>query len=243
MYENKLLLKRVDLLKSIPDSFQFMHLYPLCFTKNITVITGENGVGKSTILEALAVKLGCPAEGGSKNFNFATENTHLDYTKHLRISKSSIKIEDVFFYRSETYYNLLSEMRNLDSELSFDPKINSYYGGKDLHTISHGESMRALFFNRFRAKGLYILDEPEASLSIASQIDFVERIIQLAKEGAQFIIATHSPVIMLMPDIELIQITDNNYRYVNFTDTNIYYLYKEILESKGSFLKDIISTQ
>lgn len=241
MYENKPLLKRVDLLSSIPDSFQFMHLYPLCFTKNITVITGENGVGKSTILEALAVKLGCPAEGGSKNFNFATENTHLDYTKHLRISKSSTKIEDVFFYRSETYYNLLSEMRNLDSELSFDPKINSYYGGKDLHTISHGESMRALFFNRFRGKGLYILDEPEASLSIASQIDFVERIIQLAKEGAQFIIATHSPVIMLMPDIELIQITDNNYRYVNFTDTNIYYLYKEILESKGSFLKDIIS--
>lgn len=242
MYENTPMLKRIDLLNTIHHDFPFMHLYPLCFTKNITVITGENGAGKSTILEALAVKLGCPAEGGSINFHYETENTHLDYTKHLRISKSGKKIEDIFFYRSETYYNLLTEMRNLDSELSFDPKINSYYGGRDLHTISHGESMRALFFNRFRGGGLYILDEPEASLSIASQIDFVERIIQLAKEGAQFIIATHSPVIMLMPDIDLIQITENNYRYVDFINTNIYYLYKEILESKGEFLKNIINT-
>ena len=242
MNENTPMLKRIDLLNTIPHSFPFMHLYPLCFTKNITVITGENGAGKSTILEALAVKLGCPAEGGSINFHYETENTHLDYTRHLRVSKSGKKIEDIFFYRSETYYNLLTEMRNLDSELSFDPKINSYYGGRDLHTISHGESMRALFFNRFRGGGLYILDEPEASLSIASQIDFVERIIQLAKEGAQFIIATHSPVIMLMPDIDLIQITENNYRYVDFINTNIYYLYKEILESKGEFLKNIINT-
>lgn len=239
-FNTSLIIKRIELLKTIPNNFDFLHLFPFDFTKNITVITGENGIGKSTLLEALAVKMGCPAEGGSVNFYYKTEDTHYDYTEHLKIIKTGKKINDIFFYRAETFYTFLSEMRKLDSTFSFDPQIKSYYGGRDLHTVSHGESMKALFNYRFKPNGLYILDEPEASLSISSQIDFIERIQKLAKEDAQFIIATHSPILMLMPNIELFQITTNSIKEINFKDTNIYYLYNEILKSKGEFIKNII---
>ncbi|WP_017395271.1 AAA family ATPase [Acinetobacter haemolyticus] len=239
----KPLLTKVELLNTIPDDFPFLHLYPLEFKKNITVITGENGSGKSTILEALALKFGCSAEGGTVNFNYKTEDTHLDYSSHLRIQKSPRRIRDIFFYRSETYYNFLTEMRQLDNAPSFGPPIRNFYGGKDLHTLSHGEAMKALIDHRFRAEGLYILDEPESALSVNNQINFVEKVIQLSKQGAQFIIATHSPILMLMPDIQLLQLNENSLREVNFTDTHIYYMYKEIINSNGDYLNQIIDIE
>ncbi|MCU4414049.1 AAA family ATPase [Acinetobacter sp. WU_MDCI_Axc73] len=237
------LLSKVELLNSIPDDFPFLHLYPMQFRKNITIITGENGSGKSTLLECLALKFGCPPEGGSANFNFKTEDTHFDYAQHVRISKTTQRIKDVFFYRSETYYNFLTEMRELDKDPEAGAPIRMYYGGRDLHTLSHGQAMRALYENRFREGGLYILDEPESALSISNQINFVEKILQLSQLGAQFIIATHSPILMLIPDIQLIQITENNHREINFVDSHIYYMYKEILNSKGGFLKDMMNTE
>lgn len=237
------LLSKVELLSSIADDFPFLHLYPMQFRKNITVITGENGSGKSTLLECLALKFGCPPEGGSANFNFRTEDTHFDYTQHVRISKTTQKIRDVFFYRSETYYNFLTEMRHLDEDPEGGVNIRMYYGGRDLHTLSHGQAMRALYEHRFGEGGLYILDEPESALSIANQINFVEKILQLSRKDTQFIIATHSPILMLMPDIQLIQITENSHREINFTDSHIYYMYKEILNSQGNFLKQIINIE
>lgn len=240
MLKNSPFLMKVELLQSIPDDFPFFHLYPLHFKKNITIIVGENGVGKSTILEALAVKFGCPAEGGSVNFNFSTENTHLDYTQHLRIAKNGKKIKDTFFYRSETFYTFLSEMRRLDNDPEGGNKINTYYGGRDLHTVSHGESMVALYSHRFRDQSLYFLDEPEASLSIANQISFVERVLQLSQQGTQFIIATHSPIIMAMPEATLLQVTPNSKYETTFAETKHYYLLKELIESKGEFLRHIV---
>ena len=244
MLQNSPLLMKVELLQSIPNDFPFLHLYPLHFKKNITIIIGENGVGKSTILEALAVKFGCPAEGGSVNFNFSTENTHLDYTQHLRIAKNGKKIKDIFFYRSETFYTFLSEMRRLDSDTSHyaGTPIKTYYGGRDLHTVSHGESMIALYSHRFKDQSLYFLDEPEASLSIANQINFAERVLQLSQQGSQFIIATHSPIIMAIPEATLLQITSNSKYETTFADTNQYYLLKELIDSKGDFLKNILNS-
>lgn len=103
--------------------------------------------------------------------------------------------------------------------------------------------MKALIDHRFRAEGLYILDEPESALSVNNQINFVEKVIQLSKQGAQFIIATHSPILMLMPDIQLLQLNENSLREVNFTDTHIYYMYKEIINSNGDFLNQIIDIE
>ncbi|MBJ9578321.1 AAA family ATPase [Acinetobacter baumannii] len=238
--EDKPLLFKVELLSSIQEDFPFLHLFPFNFSRNITILTGENGTGKSTFLEALALKLGCPAEGGSINFNYKTDDTHVDFTKHVRLAKSGKKIKDVFFFRSETFYTFLSEMRRLDSDSEGGGKINNYYGGRDLHTLSHGEAMMALVNNRFKGDSLYILDEPEVALSIANQINFIEKLLQLSKKGAQFVIATHSPLLMMMPDADLVQFTNNSKYEINFCDTNNFYILKELFSSEGEFLKKII---
>jgi predicted ATPase len=172
-------------LKSEPSDFRFVvNFFPLEFENNITVIVGENGCGKSTLLEAIAVKLGCNAEGGGRNFNFSTESTHSSLHTHLQLSKGYRKEKDLFFYRAETFYNLNTEIRRLDACGSFDPQIKNYYGGTDLHLLSHGQAMEALYQNRFKPNGLYIMDEPEASLSPTRQLGFILRVTELARQGA-----------------------------------------------------------
>jgi predicted ATPase len=233
-------LRGIDILESMPDQYCFFNIYPMSFNKNISLLIGENGTGKSTLLESLAVKLGCPAEGGSRNFNYKTEDTHFEATEHLRLIKTGKRFSDLFFYRSETYYNFMTEMRKLDSEDYGGARINSFYGGKDLHLLSHGQSMKALYQNRFSENGLYILDEPEASLSAESQIDLISTIHKLSLKGAQFIIATHSPILMAMPNAELIEIGMRYHRRVKYKDTNTYYFYKKILDSDRDFLETLI---
>ncbi|MFB2539525.1 MULTISPECIES: AAA family ATPase [unclassified Acinetobacter] len=240
MLENKPLLTEVKLIQQPSDDFAFYHLYPFKFNKNITIIMGENGIGKSTFLEVLAVKLGCPAEGGSINFHYSTNDSHFDYSQSLRLVKSGRKIHDIFFYRSESFYNFISEMQQLDQGIG-GGLIRDYYGGKDLHQVSHGESMKSLYHHRFKAQGLYILDEPEASLSMSNQIDFIEKILQLSKQGSQFIIATHSPLIMAMPDADLFRFSQHRYYPLDFFESNEYYLLKNIINSQGQFLKDILN--
>lgn len=190
-------------------------------------------------MESLAVSLGCPAEGGSRNFNFFTENTHIHIPDFV-VEKGIKRPKDVFFYRSETFYTFMSEMKRLDQTEFGGEKINSYYGGVELHKLSHGESMNALYTNRFRENSLYLLDEPEASLSLNSQLKFIERVVTLSKNGTQFIIATHSPIIMQTPNAELLEVTEKGIRRVSFQETNIYYMYREIINSH-TYLKDILN--
>ncbi len=216
------------------------NFFPIRFTNNITIIVGENGCGKSTLLEGIALKLGCNAEGGGRNFYFKTQDTHSDLHHKLILSKSHRREKDVFFYRAETFYNLNTEIRRLDEENSFGPEIKSFYGGRDLHTISHGEAMESLFENRFNNKGIYILDEPEASLSPQRQLNFIVRITKLAQQGAQFIIATHSPLIMSTPDSELLQISEGRFEKINPEDTVAFSVYKAVLNSSGNYLKKMI---
>ncbi|POA38122.1 AAA family ATPase [Pseudomonas sp. GW456-12-1-14-TSB6] len=211
-------------------------LFPLPFSNRITVFIGENGSGKSTLLEALAISLGCNPEGGGKNFNFSTENTHSNMHEALTLSKGYRKEKDVFFYRAETFYNLNTAIRKLDAEASFDPEIKAYYGGEDMHCMSHGEAMEALFQNRFKAQGLYVLDEPEASLSPLRQLVFINRVMELSRKGAQFIIATHSPLIMSIPGYDLRQISEGRSEAIAPADTDAYAVYKAVLNSSGTFI-------
>ncbi|AZI13534.1 AAA family ATPase [Avibacterium paragallinarum] len=223
------------------NKFFLDYLFPIKFNNPISIFFGENGIGKSTIMESLAVHLGCPAEGGSKNFNFSTENTHIQ-VPDIVVKKGTRFPKDVFFYRAETFYTFMSEMKRLDTPESGGEKIKYYYGGVELHKLSHGESMNALYTNRFHKNGLYILDEPEASLSLNNQLKFIEKIVTLSRDGAQFIIATHSPIIMQTPSSELLEVTKNGVKIVNFRDTNVYYMYRKIMQDNShTYLSSILN--
>jgi predicted ATPase len=218
------------------------NVLPFSFKKNITIILGENGSGKSTLLEAIAIHLGCNPEGGGRNFIFKTADTHSDLFESIKVVKGYRKARDLFFYRAETFYNLTTEIRNLDSAGSFDQPIRNYYGGEDLHHMSHGEAMEALYQYRFKSNGIYILDEPEASLSPQRQLNFISRIHFLASQGAQFVIATHSPIIMFTPGCDLYSLDGGVLEVVEAEDTSLFSLYKTIISSSGSYLTKIVES-
>src|SRR5437879_241403 len=166
----------------------------------VTFFIGENGSGKSTLLEAIAVACGFNAEGGSKNFRFGTRESHSELHRFLRVAKGFPRPRDGFFLRAESFFNVATEIEKLDEEPGAGPPIGPSYGERPLHEQSHGESFLALLVNRFRGEGLYLLDEPEAALSPSRQLSVLTRIHDLVQEKSQFIIATHSPIIMAYPD-------------------------------------------
>ena len=166
----------------------------------ITYFIGENGSGKSTLLEALAVSLGFNAEGGSKNFNFGTRRSHSELHQHIRLGRGFRRPKTEFFLRAESFFNVATEIEELDKDFPALPKVIDSYGGLSLHEQSHGESFMALLTKRFGPEGLYLLDEPEAALSPQRQLVVLGRINELVREGSQFVIATHSPILMAHPD-------------------------------------------
>lgn len=166
----------------------------------VTYFIGENGSGKSTLLEAIAVSLGFNAEGGSKNFNFGTRRSHSELHEYLRVAKGVRRPKDGYFLRAESFFNVATEIENLDREPFGGPPVINSYGGRSLHEQSHGESFLALLTERFGGQGLYLLDEPEAALSPQRQLAVLGRIHTLVEDDSQFIIATHSPILMAYPD-------------------------------------------
>lgn len=207
----------------------------LSFTSNITFFVGENGTGKSTLLEAIAVAYGFNAEGGSKNFNFSTNATHSELFKHIRLSKRSFA-KDGFFLRAESLYNVATNIDDMDKEKSFDPPVIEGYGGVSLHNQSHGESFLAIVQNRFFGNGLYILDEPEAALSPMRLLTLMAEINRLIKNNSQFIIATHSPILMTFPDAQILEFSKNGIENVKYQDTEHFKLTKMFLEDPDKIL-------
>src|SRR4026209_2463454 len=145
----------------------------------LTFFIGENGSGKSTLLEAIAVAWGFNPEGGTRNFNFGTRVSHSELERYLRLSKGIPGPRDGFFLRAESFFNVATEIERLDTEPAAGPRVIDSYGGKTLHEQSHGESFMALLLNRFGGKGLYLLDEPEAALSLQRQLAVLSRIHDL----------------------------------------------------------------
>jgi len=187
----------------------------------VTYLVGENGSGKSTLLEAIAIAYGFNPEGGGKNFNFSTEDSHSELSRHIRLVKGIKLPKTGYFLRAESFYNVASNIDKLDREGGFGPPIIDSYGGKSLHQQSHGESFMSLLIHRFSGHGIYILDEPEAALSPTRQLSMLSRIHQLVEEGAQFIIATHSPIIMSYPDAVIYNV-DDNLQAIAYEDTEHY---------------------
>ena len=198
----------------------------LNFKSPVTFFVGENGVGKSTFIEALAVALGLPAEGGTQNFRYNTKYTTSNLSDYLKVSKF-YKPKTKFFLRAESFYNFSTELQRLVEEDDFYGLYDAY--GGNLHECSHGESFLKLIQNKFTDYGLYILDEPEAALSPQRQLSLLCLIDQLVKEGSQFIIATHSPILISYRDGIILDL-NNNFKEINYKDTEIYNLYKMYLE-------------
>ena len=197
------------------------HLDTLEFHPAVTFIVGENGSGKSTLLEAIAVASGFNAEGGSKNFRFDTRASHSVLHEHIRIAKGYRRPRDGYFLRAESFFNLATEIEALDRGPG-GPPITDSYGGRSLHEQSHGESFMALLRERFGGNGLYILDEPEAALSPQRQLAALARIHSLVQAGSQFIIATHSPILMAYPDAHLYVCSATGLERSDYYDTEHY---------------------
>jgi predicted ATPase len=207
----------------------------------VTFIVGENGSGKSTLLEAIAVAVGFNAEGGTKNFHFSTRDSHSPLHNYLRIVRSHVRPRDGFFLRAESFFNVATNIEQLDSEPSFGPPVIDSYGGKSLHEQSHGESFLSLLIDRFGGNGLYILDEPEAALSPTRQLAVLSRMHQLVKESSQFIIATHSPILMAYPDALIYHLDSSGFSPVSYKDTEHYEVTKAFLDNPERMLRELLA--
>ncbi len=205
-----------------------------------TFFIGENGSGKSTLLEALAVSLGFNAEGGSGSFTFGTRASHSELHRYLRVAKGVKTPRTRFFLRAESFFNVATEIERLDEDPTAGPPIIGAYGGVSLHEQSHGESFMALVMNRFGPNGLYLLDEPEAALSPQRQLAVLSRLHDLVQEGSQFIIATHSPILMAYPDAWIYAFSKNGIERVAYTDTEHYQVTRDFLMNPERMLRTLM---
>jgi predicted ATPase len=210
------------------------NLERLPFHPKVTFLVGENGTGKSTLLEALASSVGLNPEGGSRHFNFATRASHSDLDGCLRVAKTLRTARDSYFLRAESFYNVATEIERLGIDL--DP-----YGGRSLHEQSHGESFFALIRHRFSGRGLYLMDEPEAALSPKRQVEFLSVLHEYCKQGAQFVIATHSPIIMAYPDARIYVLDEDGIGEVPYQKTEHYLITRGFLANPEGMLRDLLS--
>ena len=205
----------------------------LALDPRMTIFVGENGSGKSTLVEGLAVAAGFNPEGGSTNFNFRTQEHLPELAAHLRLIRNPTRPRTGFFLRAESFFNVATEIERLD--------VGAGYGEKKLHEVSHGESFLALAMNRFGRGGLYILDEPEAAMSPTGCFALVRRFNELANEGSQFIIATHSPIVMSFPGALIYVLSDNGPKQVAWEDLDHVRILREFLNDPAIVLRTLLS--
>ena len=243
--ENQLYIREVALRRPIPGKPYFaalpavrhlIHCKSLSFPAPVTFFVGENGTGKSTLLEAIAVAYGFNPEGGSKNFSFSTADSHSGLWQYLTLIKEQFA-KDGFFLRAESFYNVATNIDVLDEIPATSPLLIQSYGGVSLHKQSHGESFFALLQNRFSGNGLYILDEPEAALSPMKQLALLREIHELVTGNSQFIIATHSPLLMAYPGAHLYQFTESGIASVPYQETEHYQVARRFLENPDRMLR------
>lgn len=240
------------------DKVEDFSKYPFCLDvikkldsvrlhPSVTFFVGENGSGKSTLLEAVAVAAGFNPEGGTKNFSFSTQDSHSELSQYIRLSRGIKKPRDGFFLRAESFYNVATEIEALDvvepDDEIIPPPIIDSYGGKSLHEQSHGESFMALMLNRFSGKSLFLLDEPEAALSPARQLTMLARMHDLVGEGCQFIVATHSPIIMAYPDASIFLLGEDGIETAEYTDTDHYQITRQFINNHAGMLSTLLNQE
>lgn len=215
----------------------------LAFTAPVTFFMGENGTGKSTLIEAIAVACGLNPEGGSRNFVFSTHDSHSPLWRAVRLEKGPVPPRDAWFLRAESFYNVATNMDELDDAPGdSSPLIRSAYGGVSLHEQSHGESFLALARERFSGGGLYILDEPEAALSPVGQMALLTRIHELAQQGAQLIIATHSPLLTACPGAQIYEFGRRGPAAVTYTETAHFRILQRFYRQPEAMLRELLES-
>ncbi len=204
----------------------------LKFEKPVTYFVGENGSGKSTLLEAIAVAYGFNPEGGTRNYSFSTFDSHSELCNAIRLSRG-IRISGWgYFLRAESFYNVATkEMDYADAD----------HPSQRYHEKSHGESFLALIQNSFRSGGLYILDEPEAALSPQRQLTLLMEIDRCVKEGSQFLIVSHSPILLGMPDAEILTFDDGPLHPCAYEETDSFQVTSLFINNREQLLRRLLN--
>lgn len=218
----------------LPAVKQIIRKGGIALSSPITFFVGENGIGKSTLIEAIAVAASFNPEGGTRNYRFSTADSHSTLHEHIHLVRGIDRHGDGYFLRAESFYNAASYLDTMDSRVLLS------YGGKSLHQLSHGESLLALVENRFSPDGLFILDEPEAAISPMRMLRLMADIYGLAKRGAQFIISTHSPILITLPGAEIIQFSDKGLAHVAYQDTEHFQVTKAFLANPDRMLRILL---
>jgi predicted ATPase len=202
----------------------------------VTFFAGENGSGKSTLVEAVAVALGFNAEGGTRNMTVATRASHSSLHEHLRLVRGTRSPRDGFFLRAESFFNVATHIEELDAGPGTGRRVIESYGGTSLHEQSYGESFLSVILNRFRPGGLYVLDEPEAALSLRGCLALMRRMHELVAAGAQFVVASHSPILLGYPEACIYALSDDGIAAVSYEETEQYELTRSFLDDRERFL-------
>ncbi len=216
-------LRKIDAIKELEE---------LVFDKSITFFVGENGSGKSTLLEALAIAYGFNPEGGTKNYSFSTYDSHSPLHEAVRISKGYRKVKWGYFLRAESFYNVATKE---EEYADFAHPSEKY------HEKSHGESFLALAQKQLKPNGLYLFDEPEASLSPQRQLTLLMEIYECAGQGSQFIIATHSPILLGIPGAQIISFDDGTLHNCEYEDTESYKVTEMFINNREQLLGRLLS--
>jgi len=201
----------------------------LSFESPVTFLVGENGSGKSTLLEALAIRAGFNAEGGNKNFRTALRPSESALHQYLRVARSPQREHGGFFLRAETMFNVATEAEA------------GGYQWENLHEMSHGEAFIWVALNKFPDRGLFLLDEPEAALSPQRVLALMARMHQLVQTGSQFIISTHSPILLAFPAATVFLLDANGIEKVRYEDTEHYAVTKAFLQDPAGMLRRLFA--
>ena len=201
----------------------------LKFHKQITFLTGENGYGKSTLLEAIAVAYGFNPEGGTKNYRFYTRDTHSSLYEGIHMSRGPYQPSCSYFLRAESFYNVATKAEDYEST----------YQGRALHSCSHGESFLS-FMQSFRDVGFFLLDEPEAALSVQRQLALLIQLTTMATEGSQFLIATHSPILLGVPDAQILSFDDGRVEEITYEQTASYQITEMFINNRDYMLDKLL---